>query len=312
MNEQSSTQVIQRVPPSDDIAGYRDAIVRAASDKDFDLDKFERLIALQEARDLRAADLDFNIALANAQAEVQTIKADATNPQLVTRGRQYRYASYAQLDREIRPIYTKYGFAVSFTTEPASDPNTIMVVGMLSNGPILRRYQLPVPIDTKGPKGTDHMTRTHATMSAASYGKRGLLTLMFNLATDDAADDDGNRAGGKAPIPRGAATPPTEPAKAPPVPLGKVKEHVDETTGETTLAVEPFLVDWLPADTARSWGMKLIACLREYCNTAAEVAAFVEANDKWVEHMAVTAEGTHRLLLQSITTVSKMHEEANA
>ena len=70
----------------------------------------------------------------------------------------------------------------------------IRVVGMLSNGMIQRRFQVDMPIVTQGIRGQDMMTRTHATMSAISYGKRGLLVMMFNLAIGD--DDDGNRAGG--------------------------------------------------------------------------------------------------------------------
>ena len=48
----------------------------------------------------------FNEALAAAQAEMVPIVADAVNTEV---GRAHRYASYAQLDRAVRPIYSRTG-----------------------------------------------------------------------------------------------------------------------------------------------------------------------------------------------------------
>ena len=49
-----------------------------------------------------------------------------------------------------------------------------------------------MPADGKGAKGGDVMTKTHAHVSATSYGKRVLLGMIFNIATGN--DDDGNAA----------------------------------------------------------------------------------------------------------------------
>jgi hypothetical protein len=280
------------VPATPDV-DYRDAIIRAANDPGFDINKFERLLAAQEAMQTRAADLSFNIALAGAQAEMKQVSVDATNPQ--TRS---RYATYGALDRMVRPIYTQHGFSVSYTTEPTGEPNTILVVGMLTNGPISRRYQMPIPIDTKGPKGADHMTRTHATMSATTYGKRGILTMMFNLATDD---DDGNLAGGRA---RPVLDVPRRPAPPPPVPEDHHSVYTDEATGEQREEVTPFPVDWLEGDTARSWGEKLIACVRSYCRTRADVDGFMHLNADHMRTMAATP-GVHNQLMVGIVAIRK-------
>jgi hypothetical protein len=51
-----------------------------------------------------------------------------------------------------------------------------------------------MPADGKGARGGDVMTKTHATGSAASYGMRYLLKMIFNIAVAE-ADDDGNAAG---------------------------------------------------------------------------------------------------------------------
>ena len=51
-----------------------------------------------------------------------------------------------------------------------------------------------MPADGKGAQGRDVMTRTHATGSAVSYGRRYLLLMIFNIAVGG-EDDDGNAAG---------------------------------------------------------------------------------------------------------------------
>jgi len=58
----------------------------------------------------------------------------------------------------------------------------------------VRAYTLDLLADGKGAKGSDTMSRTHATASALSYGMRYLLRLIFNIAVGE-GDDDGNKAG---------------------------------------------------------------------------------------------------------------------
>ena len=54
-----------------------------------------------------------------------------------------------------------------------------------------RTYQCDMPSDGKGAKGNDVMTKTHAAGSAASYGMRYLLKMIFNIAIGE-DDTDGN------------------------------------------------------------------------------------------------------------------------
>jgi hypothetical protein len=130
----------------------------------------------------------FNAALAAAQGEMEPIAADARNPETNS-----RFASYAQLDRACRPIYTKHRFALTFTTGATATREEVNVIAFLIGHGHSREYSLPMAADGKGPKGGAVMTRTHATGSAVTYGKRYLLGMIFNLAV--AKDDDGNAAG---------------------------------------------------------------------------------------------------------------------
>jgi hypothetical protein len=167
-------------------------IERAARDPSIDVDKLDRLLQMRERENARVAEQAFNAALAEAQTEMHPVATDSDNPQ--TRS---RYASYAALDRAVRPIYAGHGFALSFNTADAQGPEQARIVCDVSHvGGHTRRYHIDMPVDGKGARGGDVMTRTHAMGSGVSYGMRYLLRMIFNLAID--YDDDGNAAGAPA------------------------------------------------------------------------------------------------------------------
>lgn len=166
------------------------AITTAANDPNIDVNKVERLLAMHERMHERAAEQKFNSAMTKAQAAMGPISADAVNPQ--TRS---TYASYAQLNRALRPIYTKNGFALSFDTDDSPKENHIRVLCYVSHAAgHVRTYKCDMPADGKGAKGGDVMTKTHAQGSAMTYAQRYMLKLIFNVAIGE-NDDDGNGAG---------------------------------------------------------------------------------------------------------------------
>lgn len=164
-------------------------ITAAASNPQVDIEKMERLWAMHERMVARDAEQAFNASMTAAQSQMGRISADATNPQ--TRS---KYATYGQLDRHVRPIYTTHGFAISFDSgDGAPDGHTRVLAYVSHSGGHTRTYHADIPNDGKGAKGGDVMTKTHATGSAKSYGKRYLLKDIFNLAIGE-DDDDGNGA----------------------------------------------------------------------------------------------------------------------
>lgn len=171
-----------------DYAGGLVAVIeRAARDPNVDIDKLERLIAVHERIHTRNSEAEFNTAMADAQAEMRPVSADASNPQ--TRS---RYASYAKLDRAIRPIYTKHGFSLSFDEGECDKPDWVRVLCYVShNSGFSRTYKRDMPADGKGARGGDVMTKTHAVGAAGSYGARYLLKGIFNIAVGE-DDRDGN------------------------------------------------------------------------------------------------------------------------
>ena len=154
------------------------------------IDVIERLAALQEKSLARMAEQEFNTAMTAAQAELGRVAPDLTNPQTHS-----QYASYAAIDRRIRPIYTKHGFSLSFDSGDIDKPDTVLVRCYVSHraGHTRTYHAPPMPADGKGAKGSDVMTKTHATGSAMSYGMRYLLKYIFNVAIGQ-EDDDGNGA----------------------------------------------------------------------------------------------------------------------
>ena len=187
----SEVAVIEPVLPAvrQESASLIAVIERAALNPEVDLDKMERLLAMKERIDAKQAETAFNAAMAVAQSEMGRVSADATNPS--TRS---KYASYGQLDRHLRPIYTRHGFALSFFTADSPQPEWVRVVCHVTHREGHGRdYPVDMPADGKGAKGGDVMTKTHAVGSAMSYGMRYLLKLIFNVAIGE-NDDDGNTA----------------------------------------------------------------------------------------------------------------------
>lgn len=163
------------------------ALERAAKDPSVDISKMERLFAMRKEIVLEAAEAAFNQAMSSAQQEMRPIATDASNPQTHS-----KYASYAQLDKSLRAIYTKHGFAISYDEADSPKAEHIRVLAYVSHGGgFTRTYRIDMPADGKGAKGGDVMTKTHAVGAASSYGMRYLLKRIFNVAVGE-DDRDGN------------------------------------------------------------------------------------------------------------------------
>lgn len=178
----------QEQPPA---VSMLEVIERAAVNPAVDIDKMRALLDMKREIDAHQAQVEFNIAMRLAQGEIGRVATDKKNNQTHS-----DYASYAALDRVVRPVYTKHGFALSFNTGDAGTPETVRVLCDVSHiGGHTKTYKVDMPADGKGAKGGDVMTKTHAAGSAMQYGQRYLLKLIFNVAIG--LDDDGNAAGKK-------------------------------------------------------------------------------------------------------------------
>jgi len=186
--ETEGTQVAEVIDQS---TALINVIEKAAYNPDVDIDKMERLLSMQERIIDRQAEQAFNDAMVRAQLAMPTVEADSDNPQ--TRS---KYAKFEKVNKAIKPIYTKEGFALSFGTADSSIPEYIRVTCDVSHiGGHHKEYYMDLPPDTEGIKGTVNKTKVHGAASAHSYAKRYLAVMIFNV-TIGGEDDDGNAAGG--------------------------------------------------------------------------------------------------------------------
>lgn len=177
--------------PTTEAVSFLQLIERAARDPSVDIDKMERLMQMHERLLAKQAESAFNDAMTACQRELRVVAANANNPQ--TRS---KYATYEALDKALRPVYTKHGFSISYSTADTPKPDCVRVIAYVSKGAHTRIYPVDMPADGKGAKGGDVMTKTHATGAAMSYGARYLLKGIFNISVGE-DDDDGNLGRGK-------------------------------------------------------------------------------------------------------------------
>ena len=192
MSDQSLQRIdggeLAPVPASETILSV---IASAARDPKVDVDKMERLLAMQERVLAREAEMQFWAAMRTVQSKIPRMKRDAKNAQTNS-----TYARFETITRIAVPIYTEHGFSVSYGTADCPLAGHFRVTARVSHtSGHVENYQVDVPSDHLGPKGLPNKTLTHGFGSALKYGQRYLARLIFNIAESDTDDDDGNKAG---------------------------------------------------------------------------------------------------------------------
>src|SRR5688500_12111734 len=168
-------------------------IERAASNPDIDVEKMERLLAMQERIMTQNAKMAFNEAMRLAQTEMPKIKRNKENKETHS-----KYADLEAVTDAAVPIYTKHGFSLSYGTSDCPIPGHYRVTALCAHVEgFERNYQADVPIDNTGPKGTQNKTMTHGFGSTMSYGRRYMICLIFNITLAN-EDNDGNGGGRQA------------------------------------------------------------------------------------------------------------------
>jgi len=135
--------------------------------------------------------LAYNRAMTKVQSEIPVVSRDMKNNQTHS-----SYASYENIVKITKEIYTKHGFSISFSEGETGNENHIRInATVMHEGGYSVNHFADIPLDVAGIKGTTNKTAVHAKGSSFSYGRRYLLCMIFNIPTGD--DDDGNAAGSK-------------------------------------------------------------------------------------------------------------------
>lgn len=170
-------------------ASMLDVIARAAKDPSINVDKLERLLAIQERLQADQRKTAFFAALSELEAELPQITKAGT---ILDRGGAVRnkFAKIEDIDVAIRPLCKKHGFAFSFDSTPPTPAGATYTCTMSHREGHSETKQITLPIDTGGGR-----SNVQSVGSTTSYARRYLLTMHLHLITRD--EDDDGISGGK-------------------------------------------------------------------------------------------------------------------
>jgi len=161
----------RRQPSTMDLLNY--ALTHEGS-----VDVIERFMVLHQKDEERKAKQRFDDAMRAAQQEIPAIlpNKEVKNGQKTM----FKYASYEQLDKVIRPIYLKHGLSVSFNgaEAPAGKVRVLCTVSHCDGHS--EPYQIDLAIDP----GRVGLSQTDAELAAQSKAKRRILRNIFNIVDD--------------------------------------------------------------------------------------------------------------------------------
>lgn len=156
--------------PDNETGGFLSIIESMVSNPKVDVSKLEKMLDMQERILAKQAEMSFNAAMSRLQPKMPLI-------QQKTDGHNKKYASYEDIDKAIRPLYTAEGFSISFDT--TQNGTQITVEGTLSHKDgHSRKASMVLPSDTSGGKNA-----IQAVGSTISYGKRYALCMLLNIVT---------------------------------------------------------------------------------------------------------------------------------
>lgn len=173
--------------PASESAAIFSLIERAARDPNIDIDKMERLMAMQERMLERNAKSAYMAALAEMQPELPVITERGGIKNKVGEV-QSTYAKWEDINEAIKPILAKYGFSLSFKVNRTD--GMVSVTGILGHREgHSEQTSIDLPVDGSGSKNA-----VQAVGSSTSYGQRYTAKALLNI-TSRGEDDDGKKAG---------------------------------------------------------------------------------------------------------------------
>lgn len=169
--------------------GLLEVIARAARDPSVDIDKMERLIAMQERVQGQQAKIEFTAAKVAMRAELPEVQARGRitikdkNTGEITQ--ETPFAKFDDLHAAVSPVLTKYGFDIAFKNGLSPD-GKVRVTTILSHvGGHSEETHFDLPHDSSGSKNA-----VQAVGSSTSYAKRYGLVSILNIRIVG-EDDDG-------------------------------------------------------------------------------------------------------------------------
>lgn len=212
---------------------FASVIHRIAMDPSIPLDRLERMLDMKERMEDRAredADREakkaYFAAMSKCQAELPVVTKNQKNDHTKS-----KYADLAAIEQQAMPIIHKYGFAVSFQPDGYNESGELRIRWEISHeGGHSRDGIGEIPVDGAGSQGKVNKTGTQAFGSTATYGRRYLLCMLFNITTGD--DTDGN-------APADQSTITTEQ-------LETIRDLIEKTDSDIAMFCQTFKIEALP------------------------------------------------------------------
>jgi|GEM_PF-1420302 len=159
---------------------------RVALDPTIDLDRMNKIIAMEVESQKREAKKAFMRAKVAAKAELPRVLKGTDNVHTKS-----KYADLAAIDRAVTPILTKHGFTVEFDAVDGEKPNHINITcRTIHEEGHADAFTLSWPLDGAGLKGTSNKTTVQAMKSTITFARRTMKMMAFDISDSD--DNDGN------------------------------------------------------------------------------------------------------------------------
>jgi len=167
-------------------------IEKAIINPEVDVEKMQALLDVQERIMDKHAQIAFNQSMVATIVEIPSFEK-------ATSGHNYKYATFEQINKVVKPILASHNLYVTFLTDFQSDNYVMVTAEITHKDGFSKKTSMRFPFDSTGSKN-----EVQAVASAISYGKRYMQNALLNITTHG-EDDDGfasERTIGKAEIAR--------------------------------------------------------------------------------------------------------------
>jgi hypothetical protein len=185
------------------VGEYSGMIKNAIVDPNTDPEKLHRLLDFQERVMAKQAEINYRAAMNRLQLDMPIIAKDGSVSYPIDKNKPdgpkreaFKYASFENIMRAIKPSLMKNGFTFSFDSTPRQgDGGGATITAKLSHvDGHSETSSFAAALDSSGGKNN-----IQAMGSTFSYGKRYCVTALLNIITEG-EDDDGNTDHGDEPI----------------------------------------------------------------------------------------------------------------
>ena len=176
MKEESHLPAVQEFEPRSLIQ----VIAQAVADPRCDVEKMRALFELQKDIEDRHRAQIAGSAMTQLQAEIPPMNK-------MGQAKNSKFAKYEDIMVVMRPLLAKYGFAIAFDEESATDKTVtfVMAVTHEDGHVITKRLTVPIDVASKNSQGVGIRPAIQDAGSTVSYARRFLLKMHFNIVETD-------------------------------------------------------------------------------------------------------------------------------